>query len=262
MDNHILINDLKESGKLMSKAQARFLVDSYYIWQEKRKRESNQVRSLSKEGEPIDILAWQVANSRLYEETVKKILDKYSSAHHMGRWARQIIGIGPVISAGLLAHIDIENAKTAGAVWKFAGLDPTSKWEKGKKRPWNARLKVLAWKIGQSFIKTCNNPKSFYGPIYLDRKEYEKKRNEAGELANQAKEGLKRVRPKTIAYTWYKKGLLPPGHIDQRASRYAAKLFLAHYWEELFQYTYNKKPPAPYPIAFVRGHTHIIERPK
>jgi hypothetical protein len=39
-----------------------------------------------------------------------------------------IKGIGPVIAAGLLANIDITKAPTAGHIWRFAGLDPSSKW--------------------------------------------------------------------------------------------------------------------------------------
>lgn len=54
-----------------------------------------------------------------------------------------IHGIGPVISAGLLAHIDIHRAVTVGHIWRFAGLDPSVKWLKKTKRPWNAGLKVL-----------------------------------------------------------------------------------------------------------------------
>jgi hypothetical protein len=43
----------------------------------------------------------------------------------------------------LLARIDIVKAPTAGHIWRYAGLDPTVRWNKGEKRPWNAGLKVL-----------------------------------------------------------------------------------------------------------------------
>ena len=54
------------------------------------------------------------------------------------RWARSIYGIWPVLAAGLLAHIDIEQAPTVGHIWSFAGLDPTKKWQPKTTRPWNA----------------------------------------------------------------------------------------------------------------------------
>ena len=56
------------------------------------------------------------------------------------------------ISAGLMANIDITKVQTAGQIQAFAGLDPTREWNKGEKRPYNARLKALCWKIGQCFI--------------------------------------------------------------------------------------------------------------
>jgi hypothetical protein len=42
-------------------------------------------------------------------------------------------GIGPVLSAGLLAHIDLRIAVTAGCIWRYAGMDPTSKWLGGER---------------------------------------------------------------------------------------------------------------------------------
>ena len=66
-----------------------------------------------------------------------------------------------------------------GHIWRFAGLDPTVKWEKGKKRPWNADLKVLCWKIGDSFVKFSGREDCFYGQIYKQRKAYEIERDDA-----------------------------------------------------------------------------------
>jgi Transposase IS116/IS110/IS902 family. len=68
-----------------------------------------------------------------FEESVKKILDVYTSADPVGRWIRSIPGLGPYIAAGLLALIEIEKAPTVGHIWRFAGLDPTMKWSPGQK---------------------------------------------------------------------------------------------------------------------------------
>ena len=86
------------------------------------------------------------------EGQIKRALEKYVDNHPVGSWLTSIHGIGPVIAAGLLAHIDIARAPTVGHIWRFAGLDPTTKWEKKTRRPWNAALKVLTWKAGESFV--------------------------------------------------------------------------------------------------------------
>ena len=93
-----------------------------------------------------------------------------------------------MIAAGLEAHIDITRAPTVGHIWRYAGLDPTCEWRKGEKRPWNASLKTLCWKIGESFVKVSGKEKSLYGRLWKERKELEEKRNAAGEFADQAAE--------------------------------------------------------------------------
>jgi len=173
-----------------------------------------------------------------------------------------IVGIGPVISSGLLANIDITRAPTAGHIWRFAGLDPTCKWAKGEKRPWNASLKRLCWLIGESFVKVSSNPKDIYGKVYLERKEYERKRNDGGQLADQAHQRIakdkgarRKIDPELLAML--EGGRLPAKALHERAKRYAVKLFLAHWFEEAYRQHYGTEPPKPYAIAHL-GHAHAI----
>ena len=191
------------------------------------------------------------------EDQIKISLDVFSYNQPLGEWARAQVGIGPVIAAGLLAHINIEKATTAGAIWRFAGLDPTTEWKKGKKRPWNASLKALCWKAGESFVKTCNREDAFYGQLYKARKEIEAKKNEAGDFAEQAAEGAARVGKTTEAYKAYSVGKLPDGHIHARAKRWAVKRFLADYQTVGFFLQHSKLPPLPYPFVQMEGHTHL-----
>jgi len=257
-----LARDLKKSSVTMGIGEVRSLVDSYYLMQEGRKRAMNQARSLSESEEPHDVLRWLWQQFDVLEKQVRVELDAYSASDPLGVWARSVVGIGPVIAAGLLAHIDIERAKTAGAIWRYAGLDPTQEWKKGERRPWNAQLKTLCWKIGESFVKTSGLDGSFYGGLYAERKELETQRNEAGEFSDQAAAKLKKYKigKTTDAYKCYSVGLLPPGHIHARAKRYAVKLFLAHYHEVAWKLHYGKEPPLPYPIAIL-GHAHAIPAP-
>ena len=249
-----LTKDLKAAAAQMSDGEARFLVDYYYIAQEDRKRSTNQVRALDESKEPNAVIGWLADQSEGLEEQIKKALDVYTKNHMMGSWMRQIVGIGPVISAGLLAHIDIEKAPTVGHIWRYAGLDPTSKWEKGQKRPWNAGLKTLCWKAGQSFMKFSGRDDCYYGHIYRERKNFVYR---DWELAEQLKE---KVGKNTEAYKHFSNGLLPPGQIDARARRYAVKLFLSHLHGAWYETHFGTKPPLPYPIAHM-GHVHFIPSP-
>ena len=252
--------DLRTAARTMSDDEARFLVDYYYIAQEDRKRSTNQVRALDQSQEPNGVINWLADQTGSLENEIKKALDSYTENHPMGAWMRQIYGIGPVISAGLLAHIDITKAPTVGHIWRYAGLDPTSKWEKGQKRPWNAGLKSLCWKAGQSFMKFSNREECYYGHVYKERKAYEIARNERGdnkELAEQLKD---KVGKTTDAYKHLSSGVLPPGQIDARARRYAVKLFLSHLHGAWYETHFGTKPPLPYPLVHL-GHAHFIPSP-
>src|SRR5262245_27076924 len=180
-----LTRDLVLASASMGEQEARFLVDAYYQMQEQRKRSDNQTRQMGEE--PHAVLAWLAEQSDVLEHQLKRTLDAYSSGKTVGRWMKANYGIGPVIAAGMLAHIDIKQAPTVGHIWRFAGLYPTSKWEKGKKRPWNAGLKVLCWKVGQSFMKFAGAEECTYGKIYRARKEQEIRKNEAGENSETAR---------------------------------------------------------------------------
>lgn len=397
-----LSKDLKEAAKTLTKDEARFLVDFYYQMQKDRIRTGNQTRALSESGEPHQVIVWLGENTMTLESQIKRALEAYASADPAGAWSMSITGIGPVISAGLLAHIEIEKAPTAGHIWRFAGLDASVTWQgqekaaalvasvmdraaptdaeldnlkeqleeadipfddvttlpdgrlgvqfydddevtdeqrekaneilaafqptpsdtdvsggkKGRgrgakrnprvqevttehiielarlsnrkvenliaqaadeetnaitrrsltaalaRRPWNARLKVVAWKCGQSFVKVSTNPNDFYGRLWRERKEIEQRRNDAGDFADQAATILanKRIGKETDAYKFYSTGKLPPAHIQARAERWVVKLFLSHYHAVAYRYRYGKDSPHPYVITHM-GHVDYIPVP-
>lgn len=290
-----LTKDLRQAVLTMNPAEVRFLCDAYYQMQSNRIRADGQIRSMKPNGEPHAVLDWLSNKSSRLEAQVKAALGVYCMSQHVGRWSRSVKGIGPVLGAGLMAHIDITKAPTVGHIWGFAGLDPTKKWEKKTKRPWNAFLKTLCWKIGESFVKVSGRQDAFYGKIYLERKALEIANNDAGKYVEQAKAGAERVGKDTEAWPWYagcypagltktwvaladtkareqlckeKRGepgtglaMLPPGHIHARAKRYAVKLFLSHWWETAYVDHYKTPPPLPYPIKML-GHGHKIDPPQ
>jgi hypothetical protein len=254
-----LTKDLRTAAAVLSDTEARYLVDLYYQIQGVRIAAGNQVSAMTKANEPALLIAFEQTNMAAIEKHLQYALRKYCDSRHMGVWAMGVTGIGPVLAAGLLAHIDIEKAPTVGHIWRFAGLDPTAKWERGQKRPHNAALKVVCWKIGESFVKVSGIESDVYGKIYLARKAYEQALNDAGQYAAQAEAQLriKKIGKSTEAYKHYAAGKLPPGHLHARAKRYSVKLFLSHWHAEAYRDRFKREPPLPYPIAHL-GHAHVI----
>lgn len=257
-----MTKDIKRASLVLSETEARYLVDAYYQMQDNRIAAAHQARTLKESGEPNLVISWLMNQNEALENEVKKALDAYSNSSPLGRWARSQYGIGPVIAAGLLAHISFDKAQTAGDIWNFAGLNPGVEWNKGEKRPWNADLKRLAWLIGESFVKVSGNENAFYGKCYAKRKEEEVARNDRGEFADQARLKLEKFKigKDTDAYKAYVTGKLPPAHVHARAKRWAVKMFLAHYFEVGYQIKHGKEGPKPYAIVHL-GHAHYIAPP-
>lgn len=309
----------------MTKDEVRFLVSSYYGVQELRKLLNNRVGALRKQGDAASMFDFVSRGVETTEKNIAKFLVVASAGQTIGQWAESIRGIGPVISAGLLAHIDITKAPTVGHIWRFAGQDPTLDWlgkEKsaklvreltggisgsaseeqfaqiateanrkadslmeqvqrfadstGKgtyltkdniiktlsKRPYNADLKLICWKAGESFVKVSNREDDVYGHVYASRKMWETQRNESGAYAEQAAVKLERVGRSTDAYKSYVLGKLPPAHLHARAKRYAVKLFLSHWHHVAYEIEYGTPPPKPYILDRPNsGHTDFIAPP-
>jgi len=249
----------RKAAANMGDTEVRYLVDLYYQIQELRKATSNQTRAQVTSQEPFSFHLWVAEQFMTLEKQMKSVLDAYTAADPLGREVRKVVGLGPVTTAGLLAHIDINKAKTAGAIWRFAGLDPTAKWEKGQKRPWNADLKVLCYKIGESFVKTQNSENSEYGKLFRQKRDELQKLNDDGAFAEDAANILKakKFNKSTIAYQAYSQGKLPDAHLHARARRYVVKLFLADYHKAAYHILLGEEPPVPYIIAHDPQHTHV-----
>jgi hypothetical protein len=256
-----LAKEVKSAGALLDREQARFLVDLYYRFQEHRIALNNQSRSLAAAEKPDDVVQHFAVQMGALERQMVGVLDRWTEASEVGRWSRGIVGIGPIIAAGFLAHIDIARARSVGNIWRFAGLDPTVTWEKGQRRPWNASLKLLCWKTGDSFVKVSGRPNAYYGQVYRERKELEVARNLAGYFAETAAETLakKNIRDRATRET-YEAGRLPDGRIDLRARRYAVKRFLSHWHEVAHWEHFGYAPPNPWVIEH-GGHVHKIPVP-
>lgn len=257
-----LTRDLRNAAVTLSDREARFLVDAYYQMQRDRIRAGHQERTLAENAEPHDIVEWLGNQRSTLEKQIARALDAYSDSLLLGRWARSIMGIGPIIAAGLVSNIDIARAPTVGHIWRFAGLDPTVQWKSGTKRPWNGALKRLCFLIGESFVKVSGRESDVYGKIYAARKELELQRNEAGAFAEQAAASLaaKKWRDDTKAKAAYEAGKLPQARIHLRAQRYAVKLFLSDFHCVSYFIEFGRLPPKPYVISHLE-HAHYVGPP-
>ena len=254
--------EIREAAELMGREEVRHLVRSYYQIQEFRKSAANMSRTLDEQHAPNILTCWIAETQEQIEKRFRLALGDYAKNQPTGEWMMSQHGVGPVIAAGLLAHIDISRAKTVSSIWRFAGLDPSIVWKKGEKRPFNADLKVLCWNAGASFVRSSASEKSFYGKIYRQRKELDVHRNRNGHYANLAAQTLldKNIKDKKTREI-YKLGKLPDGRVDLTARRVAVKLFLSHFHDVLTWHTYGHRAPAPYAFCHLNGHKDMIEPP-
>lgn len=181
----VLVNTQKYDG--VSKDQVKFLIRMYYVIQKIRIRFNNQISAYIKDHPKEKTDIWQHLYNQFYilEKEIEKVIAIYYKIHPFKWFFEQTIGIGPILASLLLSNIDINRAKTAGAIWRYAGFI-NEEWKPGQKRPWNSDLKTGCWKIGQSFIKFADHPNGVYGKIYKAQKNLYWNRNISGEYKDRA----------------------------------------------------------------------------
>jgi len=289
-----LSRDLKKAARHLSRANARWMIDQYYTIQDERIRSASQGRANASAEEPKELIDWIFDTMRRFEAAIQGALGEYAQQYKVGQWLMAQYGIGPVLAAACLAHLEIEGRPTVGAFWRFAGLDPTSKWEKKTKRPWNAQLKsILVFKMGESFVKFHGREKCYYGPLWKKHKDKLWLQNIRGQFSETANADVagKKYGKATQALRWVRgdyslaaveawlaagKGekppenggvgvpMLPPAQIHARARRWTVKLFLSHLHHVMHHDWYGVDPPRPYIFEHPEAdagvsHTHLLE---
>lgn len=256
-----LNRDLKNASKLLKRREARYLVRLYYQIQKARIRAGNQLVKLKEFGQPYEMVEHFHGMFWIQECQLRLALKHFANEYRIGQWLQSLVGVGPVISAGLLAELDVRGKTTYGHFHRFAGLDPTMEWKEGEERPWNQDLKILVvFKAGDSFIKQQNREGCLYGKLYAERRAKDDAINAAGGFKETAESLLSKFTRDTVSRASYKKGELPKGHLLSRARRYAAKIFLSHVHHAMYEDYYSFPPPKPYPIAHL-GHADYIPVP-
>lgn len=159
-----LSKDLKNSAKLIGVREARYLVDTYYQIQKFRIGMKNQTRKMEEIDEPCNLLNWTGDTMADLERTIKSALNIFTKEWTVGQWLQSITGIGPVISAGIMAHFDIRNCPHAGHFIQYAGLNPKCKWpsrEEARKAVSEAMALVESqvWSPVALYEKYATNPR-------------------------------------------------------------------------------------------------------
>ena len=126
-------NKLKASVIKMAQEPSdsiRFLVDFYYQTQRQRISADNRIRAIlqgydtTEDGKIPYFLQWTAGTYRNQEKTLKEVLGAYSMTSKVGRWLNDIVGVGPCISAGLLAYFKVhKKMRSCASFWTYAGLN-------------------------------------------------------------------------------------------------------------------------------------------
>lgn len=127
------LNAIKQSAINMasqSKESLKCLVSFYYQYQGQRIANDDRIRKISKgmnkNGNEDSMLAlkYLADSNREMEKQLKAMLGAYSVTTKVGKWLNDIVGIGPCISAGLLAYFNIsENMRSCQSFYNYAGLN-------------------------------------------------------------------------------------------------------------------------------------------
>lgn len=141
---------------------ARMLVDMFYSMQEMRKRTANQVLAIRQGADPAgdkEGPQFILAQMQTMEDNARLFLQTYVQGHPLWPWFAAVPGIGPVLAAGLVAHLGGRPLPpTVGHWWRFAGLDPSQQWlgQDKLKSLWDTldgdlemRTRTLSYRIGR-----------------------------------------------------------------------------------------------------------------
>jgi hypothetical protein len=212
-------------------AELKLLVTCYYATQEHRIKIGNRVWALTErlgvEQPRAECLHWRLMGGTYEGAREKGLLDvEHAIALDIGRlvrdqalwreWLRDVRGIGPILAGGFISGVgDVGRFDTVSKLWAYCGLHTLenpkagedgqpdrvgARRARGERANWSPFLRTLAWKAGESFVKT----KGGY------RDQYDRQR-----------EKYQRTRPETS-----------DGHRHAMAKRATVKLFLSHLWEE------------------------------
>lgn len=174
-------------------------------------------------------------------------------------WLKNIRGISHLLSSQLIAYIDIKKFERVSSLWHYVGMHVNNgiapKRMKGSKIDWNPQMRMICYKISDSFIKQ-RTPK--YREIYDKEKEKQIKLLDKTTVSVKPKPGMSKSKRKSGDHIINEPHLnlvsapKSKGHADMRARRKAVKEFLKDFyleWKKLELNTQEETTGKMKPIA-------------
>jgi len=208
--------EIVEHLKELKNSDLRVLTETYYDIQKLRTSSENRLRTYMDAGllRYVD-MDEVVKYLRKAEKESAREIEKEVSKHPLWtEWLKDVKGVGEVMAGGLIAWIDdIGKFRTISKLWKYSGLAPGQRKERGQRVNYNPKMKSHLWRVGMQLLKAKNKK---YAPIYYEWKDkyYDRvdirEKHERGE----ARGGMKSYHL----------------HIHQMALRKMIKRFLIDLW--------------------------------
>jgi len=239
----------------------RNLVDIYYDFQGQRIQTqlrigaSEREHSLTEEQRSIYGITTILENAHSFEKDIEKLIAQQLKNHALyTQYLSRISGIGPMLSAGLIAYIDdIEKFDHISSLWQYSGYGanrfcpeckkPTSvdvKYDTGKiakkLHPFNecpechAQTNPILQKRISGYQSNWNDRLKVLG--YKAGTSFVKQsaeRSKYRKLYDKIKKDERRKHP--IKKVIKSKTFFNDGHIHNRAMRKVVKIFFAHVWQ-------------------------------
>jgi len=179
-------------------------------------------------------------NAEKFEKEYEKLMKEFVESEPIYiEFLSKIKGISGILSANLIKEFGYcENAPYISSLWKFTGMhvkdEKAPVRKRGEKLEFNARLRTMVWKIGDSFVKQRT---PFYRKIYDKEKKKQIKLMEGvlNKLTKEQEKELKKIKKREEKREFFNK-FNPKAPVslmnaDLRARRKMVKIFLAHYWQ-------------------------------
>lgn len=245
----------------LSTVHARWLFRFHRSLQRERLRAEQHLEQVP--AELRDPLLRHVGTLRACERQARESLAAFAQAHPVGRWLCAERGIGALLAAALLAHLDITRASSYRSFWRYAGLTPDAVYRTGRANGWSRELRRICYLLGECLMRARHHEESHYGPLYDAYKAQEIARNARGDYEPIAIRKVASWRSHGVseAYSVYVSGHLPPGHLHARARRRMVKDVLADLYYLLYWHTYGHVPSAMHRSPFLAPISERIALP-
>lgn len=195
-----------------------------------RNKVSNQILAFKRgvDTQDSDTIVWLQEQEATFNKELSSrdagltsFIKKFAKVDPITKAAINVKGIGPVTVAACRVYIDIEKARHASSVWKYAGLHcPASeRFTKNEAGGGNKTLRTILFTMADSQMKGASRG-SAYGQIYYRIKERLEQSNKVTQTRVTGKTGSHPMPWKDVS----------KGHRHGAALRGIMKHFLADYW--------------------------------